>query len=324
MKVPTLTPPVQATHAIDTRPISADPAGTLALQSRDAAGRTFVSAASGIAAVGGKAWVVSDEYGELAHFEQVNRPGVLLPGLAPAGGGKPDLEAILRIPHGDGQALLALGSGSKANRNRAVLQPVDRTGVASERPREVDLSPLYAELGRRLKGQPNVEGAVWRGTPGARGAELLLFHRGQSRGETNTIFRLDGAAVLDALRGGRAIPASTVLDAQAMDLGRLNGEQLGFADARALPDGRIAFAASAEGSGAGSDGDIMGSVVGLLDARLQVTALRPLTGNLRKVEGIELASELDPSAPADRVVLVTDPDNPRLQTEVLTAKIGAA
>ena len=71
----------------------------------------------------------------------------------------------------------------------------------------------------------------------------------------------------------------------------------------------------------GPDGAIKGSVLGMLDADLNVTALHPLSGPARKVEGIELASELDPSAPASRFVLVTDPDDPQKPTELLTVDV---
>lgn len=279
-----------------------------------------MSAASGLAAAGGTAWAVSDEYGELARFERLDGAGTLLAGLVAAPTGrKPDLEAIVRLPALDasaGATLLAVGSGSTAERHRGILQPVDAAGAAAGPARVIDLRRLYAAFDARLALQPNVEGAAWRQVDGA--SELLVFHRGKQEGDTNTIFRLDGAAVLDALRGSGEIPPEALRGQLELDLGTLGGERLGFADARALPDGGIAFLASSEGSDATGDGPIRGSVVGKLDPDLRLVSLRPLEGPPRKAEGVELATELDAAAPAGRLVLVTDPDDPDRPTEVLT------
>src|SRR3712207_9001007 len=63
-----------------------------------------------------------------------------------------------------------------------------------------------------------------------------------------------------------------------------------FSDARALPDGRIAFVGSAEGNDAVGDGAILGSVVGMLDADLNVTTVRPLEGPRSEEHTSELQS----------------------------------
>jgi hypothetical protein len=312
-------PPRGITSPVDVRPVTPAAAGGLALERPDELGRTFMSEVSGLAAVGGSAWAISDEYGELVRYDTLGRPGRFVPGLARRDK-RPDLESILRLPALDGAVggatLLALGSGSKhGSRERGIVQSVDAAGRPVGAARELDLAPLYAELGSRLHLQLNIEGAAWR--DGKAGAELLLFHRGKLDDDTSTIFRLDGAAVLTALRAGKALPASAVREHVGIDLGRMGGFRLGFSDARALPDGSIAFVASAEGNDAVGDGVLAGAVVGMLDADLRVTALRPLTGPLRKVEGIEIARELDPSAPANRFVVVTDADDPKRAAEVL-------
>lgn len=318
--IPVVEPPRHFAGQVDVRPVSARANGTLALASPDASGREFVSAASGIAAAAGAAWVVSDEYGELARFDGIDRPGRLVPGLTPLRGKKPDLEAVLRLPALDassGATLLALGSGSAPTRNRGALVQLDERGAMRGAVRAVDLARLYEAIDGQVPSSPNIEGAAWR--DGRDGAELLLFHRGQLEGERNAIIRLDGQAVLDALRAGRPLPETAIRETRIFDLGMLGGAPLGFADARALPDGRIAFIASSEANdGSSGDGEIRGSVAGMLDADLRLTALRPLAGPPRKAEGIELARELDPTAPADRFVVVTDPDSPRTPTELLT------
>jgi hypothetical protein len=327
MQIPSVTPVVVpptrgvAPH-VDVRPLDPQPSGTLKLGSPDRSGRDFMSAASGIAAgPGHTAWSVSDEYGELGRFTDVQRPGELLPGIPPAEK-KPDLESIVLVPaKGDTAAgtLLALGSGSSKTRNRGLLQDVDATGAALGAATIVDLTKLYKQLEEQLPVGVNIEGAAFR--EGTHGAELLLFHRGQIEGDHNEVFTLDAKAVLKAARAGKPVPGSVVLDHKRIDLGTLGGSPLGFSDARELPDGRIAFLASSEGEGDGPDGAIKGSVLGMLDADLTVTELHPLSGPARKAEGIELASQLDASAPANRFVLVTDPDDPVKPTELLTVDV---
>lgn len=296
------------------------PEGTLALAHRDRLGRDFMSAASGIAAVGGRLWAVSDEYGELVSFDRTDAPGTTHPGLS-ARDKKPDLEAVTALPAAGGTPamVVAFGSGSTKDRNRAVVQDVTASGRALGSPREVDLLPLYRALAPHLPLGPNIEGLAYRDT--AAGAELLLFHRGKLAGDRNTIFRLDAAAAADALRSGAPIPPSALRGTQVVELGSLGGARLGFADATTLPDGRIAFVASAEGSDSTSDGEIHGSAVGVLGANLGVQQLHPLTGPARKVEGIELASRVDATAPPSRFVLVTDPDDPKQPTERLVVDL---
>lgn len=308
---------------VDTRPLAARADGRLTLTAPDRDRRSHVSAASGIAQAGGATWVVSDEYGELVRFDDPVRPGRLLPGLERTSEKKPDLEAMLRVPHAQGGALLvAFGSGSKddGTRSRALVQAVDGAGAVVGRPGEASLAPLYAELDRRLPLGPNVEGLAMRA--GAAGAELLVFHRGKVHGDVNVIFRLDAARAIDALRAGRPLDAGLVLGEHHVDLGELGGERLGFADAVSLGDGSVAFVASAEGEDGSGDGPIKGSVIGLLDANFTVTALRPLDGPPRKVEGILPAAHVDPSAPHSRFTLVTDADDPAVPSEVLSVDLA--
>ncbi len=305
---------------VDTRPVDAVVTGRLALAKPDSTGRPYVSGASAITAAGGKAWVVSDEYGELVRFDRLATPGTLLPGLA-AAKHRPDLESLLAVPGADGSTtLVSFGSGSNAGRDRALVQSIDAQGAPVGKPVEASLAKLYAELDRRLPLQPNIEGLAMRDA--AAGAELLVFHRGKLDTDVNTIFRLDAARTLAALRAGTSVPADVVLGQTSVELGSLDGERLGFTDARVLSDGRIAFVASAEGADAVGDGPIMGSVVGVLDANFAVQVLRPLTGPARKVEGLELSRALDPAASATSFTLVTDPDDPAQAGEVLTIDLG--
>jgi len=306
---------------VDTRPLVPTVQGRLTLTAPDPTGHAHVSAASSLVAAGGKGWVVSDSYGSLVRFDRLATPGALLPGL-PEGKKRPDLEALVRVPDAatGGSLLVAFGSGSKDDRQRAFSQVVDAAGSTVGAPVAASLTPLYTELDRRLPLQPNIEGVAWR--DGAAGAELLVFHRGKLPTDVNTIFRLDGARVLAALRAGQPVPADVVLGQTSIDLGTLGGARLGFADAQVLPDGRIAFVASSEGNDSTGDGAIHGSVVGTLDAAFAVQTMRPLTGPARKVEGLERSSLLDPTASPTAFTLVTDPDDPVQAAEVLSVDLG--
>lgn len=319
---PSVVAPVRgAAPAVDVRPLDPVLAGRLSLAAPDHLGRMYVSAASGLVTAGGAAWIVSDELGELIRFDTLSSPGTLLPGLTRKRR-KPDLESLVRVPDatGGGSLLVAFGSGSAKGRDRALVQSVNAFGVAVGAPVTADLEALYAELDKRLPLQPNIEGLALR--QGVHGAELLLFHRGKMTSDVNTIFRLDAARAIAALRAGESIPADVVLGQTAVDLGTLGGERLGFADARMLEDGRIAFLASSEGGDVHGNGEILGSVVGILDADFVVQALRPLTGPARKAEGLALSRELDPTASATSFTLVTDPDDPSQESEVLTVDLG--
>jgi hypothetical protein len=327
MRIPSTTPGLvppaaAAASGVDLRPIAVQSHGTLALQVPDRSGRTFVSAASGIVAAGGTAWVVSDEYGELAHFPRPDAPGTLSPGLV-AGVEKPDLESIVRLPALDGGAgstLLALGSSNSHARDRGVVQRLDASGEPQGAPAEVDLHSLYKAFKPDVAEHVNIEGATWRA--GKHGPELLLFHRGRAADDHNVVFTLDGDHVLKALRAGEPLDSSLVKHHEQLDLGTLDGVPLGISDARALPDGRIAFTASAEGPSATPDGEIRGSAIGILDSKLGLTELHPVSGTPRKIEGIERSIEFDPHASPDSYVVVTDPDDPAKHAELLLADLG--
>jgi len=312
---------------VDVRPLVPTPRGTITLDGPDAKGRHYVSAASGLATSGGSAWAVSDELGELVHVTHPSSAddlrGHLVPGL-PAQQKKHDLESVITLPGAlvgmDGTALLAVGSGSSPDRHRAALQQLDAAGAPIGAARAIDLTEIYHAIDERLPLQPNIEGALVR--HGAGGPELLLLHRGKAAGDRNVIFVLDGAQALGSAARTGSIPAASLRSAHEIDLGTIGGERLGFSDARALPDGRIAFTASGEGGDGSGDGAIRGSAFGIMDANFGVTALRPLAGPPRKVEGLAPTAELDPTASPTSWTLVTDPDDPERGTELLGVDLG--
>lgn len=280
-----------------------------------------VSAASGLVTVGRFRYVIADDELHLGVFPLQGRaPGVLVRlrrGTLPLRKKerkrrKADFEAIValppfgRFPCG---ALLALGSGSRANRRRGVLVPLDTHGAIAGRPRAIDLSPLYAAIGKAF--EPNLEGAFVAGDC------LALLQRGNKKDATNARIRISLPPLLDALAAGEPVPRSAVRDLRVFDLGSIAGVPLCFTDAAALSGGGFAFTAVAEDTDDSyADGSCLGSAIGIVDGRDRLTGLWRLEPSL-KVEGIE-ARRL-----GRRIVLtvVTDADDARRPALLLQGSV---
>lgn len=250
-----------------------------------------LSAASGVVCCGAELLVVADD--ELL-LQRYSDAGVylgqqpLLEGDLPVDPAlrkrlKPDFEILCQLPDG---RLLALGSGSKKRRRRAVLWQAGATQV-------IDLTPLYLALEARLP-DLNLEGAV------VQGELLLLAQRGNSSGSLNALISLDLATVLMQLAGASLGPES-VRNVTPIELGELHGVPLSFTDLCLAADGRLLFSAAAEDTDSSYlDGACAGSVLGWL-AEGRVQALWPLAGQV-KIEG--LCQLTDGS-----LRLVNDPDD---------------
>ncbi len=283
-------------------------------------GPAFLSAASGLVRVGAHLYVVADDELDLGVFAAAgSRPGrfhKLFAGKLPdkkkaRKKHKPDLEALCLLPpargHKDG-ALLLLGSGSRDNRRRAALLPLDADGALVGAPELLDLTPLYRPLEARLE-KLNIEGAV------VRGPELLLFQRG-NKGGPNAVIRMKLAPTLAALRKGKGKIAFTVTP---HDLGMIDGVPLGFTDASPLPGGAIIFTTVAEATDdAYLDGPCRGSAIGMLDPKGRVTWLKRLKGR-GKIEGVHATRQGKQVA----LLLVSDADDASVPAGLFAAKVSA-
>ena len=126
------------------------------------------------------------------------------------------------------------------------------------------------------------------------GDRVWLFQRGNGA-PTATAEPVDATAELElaawvAWLDGRG-PFPPRLRVTTYDLGRREGVRLGFTDAAALPDGRVAFVAVAEASpDAVRDGEVVGCCFGVIegdDVRVcDVTDARGEPSRL-KLEGLE-------------------------------------
>lgn len=258
-----------------------------------------LSAASGLVLRDGVAYVIGDDRGALDRFASADGvaldPIPLLPGGADAvvaKADKPDLEALVEWTDG---SLLALGSGSRPNRERAFR--VDRSGAVEA----IDLSPLYAALRRDIP-DLNIEGTARVGTA------LVLAHRGVGRGDPSRLLTLEVDALLK--RRASAWPADALRDSRPVDLGALDGVTLGFTDLATGPDGALHFLAAAEDTDDPYlDGACKGSVIGRIEDDGTARVLARLRPDV-KAEGLAW------DAMTQAWAIVTDADDPSLRAKL--------
>jgi hypothetical protein len=286
-------------------------------------GQVFLSAASGLVRSGKHLLVVADDELHLGVFEDPLATGAalapgnllrLLEGDLPDDAvkrkkHKPDLETLACVPalpacpHG---ALLALGSGSKPNRQTGVLLALDRHGAPTERIDLLDLEPLYAPL-RKDFADLNIEG-VW-----VVDGELLLLHRGNKGDARSVCIRYAWDALAPWLAGQQGEPAP-VRSMQDIALGSVDGVPLSLTDGAGLPNGEWLFSAVAEDTlSSAADGHCVASAVGIVDARGKVRMQWSLQG-APKVEGVAVQRQSQHWV----ATLVTDPDNPSKASQMLS------
>ena len=277
-------------------------------------GQAHLSAASALVRVDERLYVVADDELHLGVFSLTDeRPGRLIrlfDGELPAPkverkASKPDLEALALLPalpgHAQG-ALLALGSGSKTNRQRAVLLGLEEGAL----PRQIDLALLYQPLHEHFS-DLNIEGGFLLGE------EFVLLQRGNQGQAANAAVRYRWTELRDWLLGEGPLPTPPTI--QPVELGELGGVALGFTDGAALADGRWLFSAAAENTADSyNDGACLGAVIGLVERDGRVRRLAELDGRW-KVEGIALAGD-------GSLLLVTDADDPLVAASLLELRLS--
>jgi hypothetical protein len=300
-----------------TQALAAEPLRSLTLNATEhPRGQPHFSAASGLVCAHGRAYVVSDDEHHLAVFRDLHSPGVLhriLPGDLPQSKKarkqlKPDLEALLLLP-GQGDSLVAFGSGSRPNRDTGIVIALGARGEPSTRVQRFDLKPLYEPL-RAVLGEINIEGAM------VLGAALVLLHRGISGESDNAAVHYRLSELRAVIDGKRHTVAPRAI--RPYRLGAIDGVELGFTDGTALPGGGWLFCAAAENTADSyADGPCRGSALGVVDAHGELVALRQLADTTLKVEGIAARAH----AKGIDICLVTDADDPRLSSQLLFARL---
>ena len=297
-------------------------------------GQPHLSAASGLVRVRQRLYVVADDELHLGVFEEHPAPGSTGDGLAPGTlvrllegdlprdkgkrkKAKPDLETLAQLPPLPGcpaGALLALGSGSKPQRETGVLVGLDVQGVPTGRMASVDLAPLYAPLRKRFA-DLNVEGAFMLS------GDLLLLHRGNKGDARSACIRFDWNLIAPWLAGLQPKPPSAK-SVQLMALGNVGGVPLSLTDGTALQGGAWAFSAVAESTDDSyHDGACVGSAIGIVAPDGQLRSLHHLAG-APKVEGIAAQAVVTGQGDDWVFTLVTDPDDPKIPAQMLQTRMA--
>jgi len=283
-------------------------------------GQAHLSAASGMVQAGPWLYVVADDEHHLGRFAASGEPAGpvylhrVVSGDLPHDNDqrkrrKPDLEALALLPPQPGQpygALLALGSGSKLNRQQALVLPLDAEGKLQDAARTVDLAGLYGALAADFP-RLNIEGAF------VAGDRFCLLQRGNKGDTRNACIEYPLLPTLDWLAGRQreAPPASRILH---FALGEVDTIAWGFTDGAALPGGGWIFSAVAEDtSDSYTDGRCAGSALGWVSADGELQRMLPLHGS-PKVEGIAWAAN-------GQLLMVTDADDPALASQLLAVTL---
>ncbi len=282
----------------------------------------FISAASGLVKVNNLLYVVADDEHHLGVFSADHAlPGELVrlfDGTLPdktkkRKAQKPDLETLLVIPtfagypHG---ALLAMGSGSKPNRDTGVLLGLGASGNINSAPRLFDLRFLYDALRAEVDGL-NIEGAV------IAGGQFMLLQRG-NKGAANALIAFELYSFIDDIAANNAPRLRKPPVVRAIELGDIDGVPLCFTDAAALPDGNLLFTAVAENNdNSFDDGACGGSAIGIVDANGNVVTIKRLDQPY-KVEGVAATMHAD----GIHLLLVTDADDASKAAWLLSAVLN--
>jgi hypothetical protein len=277
------------------------------------------SAASGFVNIRQRLYVVADDENDLGVFDLGSKePGTrlrLVEGELPSAPKerkrkKPDFEALAHLPPFSGfpqGALLALGSGSLPQRQRAVLLALGTLNEVSVA-QVIDLASLFLPLRERFP-DLNIEGAF------VSEERFCLLQRGHSAAPANACISYSWPGIQDWLHGGQSVPIPNTIE--LFELGDLDGVPLCFTDGAPLISGGWVFCAAAEDtSDTYHDGVCKGSAVGIVDAQGKIQRLDRLTV-LCKAEGIAVKSEGE----AIELLLVTDADDPSVAACLLTTSL---
>lgn len=281
-----------------------------------------MSAASGLVRVGSMLYVIADDELQLGVFPMESADlghlirmidGDLPDSPADRKKAKPDFEALTRLPPFDRNphgALLALGSGSRRPRRRAVLVPLDERGVRAASTRLIDAGALFDALNSEVD-DLNIEGAV------VSGGRLLLMHRGNKSHAFSAVVGFDLSAVLRSIARDDFLPKLPILSLRHYDLGTIEGIPLCFTDGAALPGGELVFSAIAEDTSDNySDGPCIASAVGMIEPQGSVQVLNYVDRPC-KIEGVHA----ERNGTDIRLWLVTDADDATIAATLLTGEL---
>lgn len=276
----------------------------------------FVSAASGLVAVGDFLHVIADDELSIATFQRSKptEPGsllTLLPGQLPdkkkaRKREKPDWEALLLLPANPGfpqGALMAFGSGSKPQRARAVVIGLNHNGSLTGEVTTYSLAPFYDAAARKLD-ELNIEAVFLAGS------RIHFVSRGNRTHPISTVIACDGQAWFEWLTDPkRPLPAMTLT---SINLPSLNDVVASVSDAVALTSGWLATAISEATDDSYQDGACVGAAIARFDERHRMIGWWPLAEPV-KVEGLIIAGA--------ELLLVNDPDDAKVPAELFSCPL---
>jgi hypothetical protein len=235
---------------------------------------------------------------------------------------KLDLEAIATLSRSPPVAL-AFGSGSGPGRETIVVVEPCPTGAGDATVTPVRAPRLYAALRANTAfagSELNVEGVAEVGD------RLRFFQRGNGatldgRAPVDATIDVSTDALLAFLEDPEHAPVPELLAPTRFELGALRGVRLTFNDAATDGD-RVLFLAGAEATAdVVEDGEVQGSVLGVIDAEGRVRWARLVDEHgaplVDKPEGLCL----DPRDPS-RLYAVTDRDDATKPAELLTIELA--
>ena len=291
-----------------------------------------VRAASGIARFGGRLAIIQDDANFVALLDPKSKV-VRDVALPPGKGGKRlfdkgrdnkkhklDLEACFAVESGESATLVAFGSGSREVREVIALVEAGEHGAPSSR--IVRVPRLYEALRAHpsfTSSELNIEGAVWLGT------HVRLFQRSNGKPHEHSealcaTCDLSWAELQLLLRDPEGGPVPALENVRRYSLGNIEGVRLTFTDASRMPNANVMILASAEASpDAFDDGEVRGSVLGLIDRRghARMCTISEHDGELSrcKIEGVTLADE------PNHAYAVCDADDYECPADVLTLEL---
>lgn len=275
-------------------------------------GHPFLSAASGLVALGNRLCVVGDDENHILLFNKKNtEPGRLLrliDGDLPKNAAgrkkvKPDFEILLTLPCQTGSRLLAIGSGSTDKRMRGALIELTDSQEFSDI-KLLDLQPLFAAINTFVP-HINLEGAALRGD------RLLLFNRGNMQFPGSSVLDVSLSAVLNGGLVDATLRAEVILPV-------VKDVPLSVTDACHLDSGHFLLSAVAEAtSDSYADGELLGSAIVVLDANFAILAIEPVEPTL-KIEGIAAQSMTN----GIELLCVTDADDPDRPSALYSGRLA--
>lgn len=282
---------------------------------------SHLSAASGLVQVGQWLYVMADDELHLGMFLlEGDNPGELypcFPGNLPTNAeerkaAKPDIETLIQMPHFNNpsqQILLALGSGSKKNRCRSAIIPLDEKGNISAPADIIDLSHFYEFLKKEI-GNLNIEGAAIVRN------DVFLFQRGNKKNKLNVSIRIKLDDFYRILSQPHQYYEPDIL-VTVYDLGETDHVPYCFTDATSLDTGEIVFIASAENTDDSYlDGACMGSAIGVINEQGKLVFLEPVDKKV-KLEGVTA----NLTGKTIELLLVSDADDPAQAAKLYSAKL---